>query len=99
MIRDFYLGIIKLYILSHATAAPIFGLELIRALQAHGYTLSPGTLYPLLHRLETEGYLQLRPQTVNGKVRKYYVATSKGKAAWAAARAQARDLLAETGET
>jgi DNA-binding PadR family transcriptional regulator len=98
MIRDFFLGFIKLHVLHHAIEGPIFGLDMIRELQSHGYSLSPGTLYPLLHRLEKDGYLQSAPQVVNGKVRKYYVATRKGKKALAEARTKARELLAEIGE-
>jgi DNA-binding PadR family transcriptional regulator len=98
MIRDFFLGFIRLHVLYHAAEAPVFGLELIRELQRHGYSLSPGTLYPLLHRLAKDGYLQVAPRVVNGKVRKYYSATRKGKRALAEARTKARELLAEIGE-
>jgi DNA-binding PadR family transcriptional regulator len=95
MIRDFFLGFIRLHTLYHAAQEPIFGLDLIRELESHGYTLSPGTLYPILHTLEREGYLKSERQVVNGKVRKYYIATGKGKRALAEARAKARELLDE----
>jgi DNA-binding PadR family transcriptional regulator len=98
MIRDSFPGFIKLHVLYHATEAPIFGLDMIRELQSHGHSLSPGTHYPLLHRVEKDGYLQSAPQVVNGKVRKYYVATRKGKKALAEARSKASELLAEIGE-
>ena len=35
-------------------------------LQRHGYKISAGTLYPLLHRLEKKGYLRSSEQR-NGK--------------------------------
>ena len=95
MIRDFFLGFVKLHLLYHASQKPVFGLDLIRELETHGYTLSPGTLYPVLHRLERDGYLKSEKQVVNGKVRKYYTVTAKGRAALNEARRQARELLDE----
>jgi PadR family transcriptional regulator PadR len=95
MMRDFFLGFIKIHILYHATQEPVFGLELIRELEGHGYDLSPGTLYPILHKLEEKGYLRSEKQVVEGKVRKYYTATPDGSAALEEACAKARELLDE----
>ncbi len=95
MMRDFFLGFIKIHILFHATEAPVFGLDLIRELETHGYRLSPGTLYPILHKLERQGYLQAERQVVNGKIRKYYTATARGRSALVEAYAKARELLDE----
>jgi len=78
MLRDIFQGFVKLHILYHAAHAPVFGLELIDELGRHGYRLSPGTLYPLLHSMEKEGYLVCENRIVNGKVRKYYTSTEKG---------------------
>jgi PadR family transcriptional regulator PadR len=49
---------IRLHILYHAARAPVFGLGIIEELARHGYKLSPGTLYPLLHGMERKGYLR-----------------------------------------
>lgn len=95
MVRDLFLGFIKLHILYHAAQAPVFGLDLIRELESHGYTLSPGTLYPILHTLEHAGYLTASTRVVNGKSRKYYTATSAGVAALTEATERARELLRE----
>lgn len=95
MIRDFFLGFIKIHILYHATQEPIYGLEMIRELATHGYDLSPGTLYPILHRLEEQGYLVSEKQVVEGKVRKYYTATPSGEEMLAKAYQQARELFRE----
>jgi PadR family transcriptional regulator PadR len=95
MIRDFFLGFIKIHILYHAARGPVYGLDLIRELARHGYNLSPGTLYPVLHSLERSGYLNVDRQVVNGKVRKYYTATERGKAALSEAYAKARELMDE----
>jgi len=95
MIRDFFLGFIKIHILYHAARGPVYGLDLIRELARHGYSLSPGTLYPVLHSLERSGYLNVDRQVVNGKVRKYYTATERGKTALSEAYAKARELMDE----
>ena len=47
-------------------------------LRRHGYLISSGTLYPILHSLERDGYLTRRDEVVSGKVRKYYRITEKG---------------------
>jgi DNA-binding PadR family transcriptional regulator len=95
--REFFLGFIRLHILYHASREPVFGLDLIRELARHGYSLSPGTLYPVLHRLEQDGFLQSENKVVNGKVRKYYQATNAGRQTLAEAYAKVRELVEEIG--
>ena len=56
--RDLYSGLIRLHVLHHATEEPIFGLGMLEELARHGYRISPGTLYPILHGLERKGYLR-----------------------------------------
>ena len=56
----------------------IYGVEIIKELESHGYTISPGTLYPILHEMKNDGVLKLQKIIVNGKVRKIYKLTSKG---------------------
>ena len=80
MFQDFFLGFVKIHILYHASKEPIYGAEILEELGRHGYRLSPGTLYPMLHRLEREGYLAVEKRVVGGKVRKYYTATEQGLA-------------------
>jgi len=78
MLRNFFLGFIKIHILHHASKEPVFGLWLIEELGRHGYKLSPGTLYPVLHKLEEEKLLKSYSENVSGKIRKYYRTTPKG---------------------
>ena len=96
--REFFLGFIKIHILYHAAEEPIFGVEIARELARHGYNISPGTLYPVLHRLEKEGYLESNSQLVNGKVRKYYQATDAGKRALEQSKKKIRELVTEVIE-
>lgn len=98
--REFFLGFIKIHILYHASKEPIFGVEIAKELARHGYDISPGTLYPTLHRLEKEGYLKSDSRVVRGKVRKYYQATAKGKRVLETSSKRIRELVHEVlGET
>jgi len=95
MIREFFLGFIKIHILYHASKQPIYGLWLIEELGRHGYKLGPGTLYPILHSLENRMFLNSYQQTVEGKIRKYYKITPKGKKALNEVRGRIRELVKE----
>lgn len=53
--RDLYAGLIRLHVLHHACKETIYGLAMIEELRRHGYELSAGTLYPILHGLEDKG--------------------------------------------
>ena len=96
--REFFLGFIKIHILYHASKAPIYGSEIAEELGRHGYSLSPGTLYPTLHRMAKEGYLESSSQVVGGKVRKYYAITDQGLAALDEARGKITELVDEVLE-
>jgi DNA-binding PadR family transcriptional regulator len=86
---------VRAHILHHAAQGRVFGLEMIDALARHGYTLSPGTLYPILHGLQRSGYLKASHEVVDGKLRKYYQATARGRRALAEVKAKIRELSAE----
>jgi len=96
--REFFLGFIKIHILYHASREPIFGVEIAEELARHGYSISPGTLYPTLHRLEREGYLESTTRVVNGRVRRYYRATAKGKLVLEQSKNKIRELVTEVIE-
>lgn len=93
--RDIFLSFVRVHLLHHAAEGPIYGVEMREELARHGYELSPGTLYPILHSLETAGYLTHEAQTVSGKVRKYYRATPAGRALLSRLRMQIRELVEE----
>jgi DNA-binding PadR family transcriptional regulator len=48
-------------------------------LAEHGHRISPGTLYPVLHRMQDAGLLISRQQVVHGRVRRLYRATDAGR--------------------
>ena len=93
--RDLYAGLIRLHILHHAVEEPIFGLGMVEELARHGYRISPGTLYPLLHGLEDKGYLRVSEERNGKSMRKVYKATPLGKKALAAAKNKIRELFGE----
>ena len=98
MIRDFFLGFVKIHVLHHAAYEPIYGRAMIAELARHGYDLSPGTLYPLLHSLEEQGYLVQTTRVVEGRVRKYYAITDQGRTALQEAKRQILELVREVLE-
>jgi PadR family transcriptional regulator, regulatory protein PadR len=80
--RELYSGLIRLHVLHHAVEEPIFGLGMIEELGRHGYKVSPGMFYPLLHSMEKKGLLRSRPgRTLND--RRVYRATAEGRKALA----------------
>ena len=93
-----YSGLIRLHILHHAAKDPIFGLGIIDELARHGYRLSPGTLYPILHGLERDGYLRSAEQRKGRIRRRLYRTTSKGTQFLRDARGKVRELFAELVE-
>lgn len=95
MIRDIYLGFMKVHILYHASKDPIYGVWMMRELESHGYAVSPGTLYPVLNSMEKEGFLSQYKVVVDGKVRKYYKITEKGENMLEEARKKIRELSEE----
>jgi len=95
VLKDFFLGFVKIHILYHASKEPICGVEIRKELERHGYSLSPGTLYPTLHRLANDGYLTVEHWVVDGKVRKYYAVTGRGVAILDDARGKIRELVDE----
>jgi PadR family transcriptional regulator PadR len=93
--RDLYSGLIRLHVMHHASEEPIFGLGMMEELGRHGYRISPGSLYPLLHGLEKKGYLTSREQRNGKSLRKVYRLTPLGKKALKAARSKVLELLRE----
>lgn len=97
-IRKFFLGFIRIHVLYHASKEPVYGLWLIEELAHHGYKLSPGTLYPVLHALEAEGHLKSKREIHGGKIRKYYRITTKGTRMLAESKERIRALVKEVME-
>ena len=93
--RKFFLGFIRIHILYHASKEEIYGVQMIDKLKNHGYQVSPGTMYPILHSLENEGFLKSRKENVRGKIRKYYKITSEGEKILQESRNKINELIYE----
>jgi DNA-binding PadR family transcriptional regulator len=90
-------GLIRLHILHHAAKDEFYGQWMIHELARHGYALSPGTLYPMLHQLERSGYLRSRDERLGRTYRRIYRATALGKEANKLAKIQVRELTGGRG--
>ncbi len=96
--RYLYAGLIRLHVLHHAVEGPVYGLAMIEELGRHGYKLSAGTLYPILHGLEERGYLASTEERSGSVARRVYRAPELGVEALAAAKARVRELFGELFE-
>jgi DNA-binding PadR family transcriptional regulator len=68
---------------------------MISELKRHGYNISPGTLYPLLHKMEKENLLAKRVEIVEGKKRIYYSITRQGENLLKELRGKVKELFHE----
>ena len=96
--RKLFLGFIQIHILYHAKKKPFYGAWMIEELKEHGYEISAGTLYPILHNLEKNAVLKVEEKNVEGKIRKYYSITQLGEDVLKEAKAKAYELFKEIKE-
>jgi len=93
--RTLYSGLIRLHILHHAAEKPVYGIWIAGELGRHGYQLSAGTLYPILHQLERKGYLRSREERTGKSARRVYGITPLGRKALRTARRRVQELFGE----
>jgi DNA-binding PadR family transcriptional regulator len=96
--KDLHSGLIRLHIIHHACEEPIFGLNIMEELTRHGYKLSAGTLYPMLHGMEKAGYLKSETQYSDGRKRRVYRATKEGHKALRLSKVKVKELFEELFE-
>jgi DNA-binding PadR family transcriptional regulator len=101
--REILLGFWKVHILHHAAEGPLYGQWVIRELRRHGYEISPGTLYPLLQRMERHGWLRREARKGTGPhARKNYLLTREGRRVLGLVRKRVeemhREVVRRTGE-
>ena len=95
IIREFLFGFIKIHVLYHSEKKAICGVDMMKELRRHGYSVGPGTIYPILHRMKTSGYLVTERKVQDGKVRIYYSATDRGRLALKLTKPKIRELVSE----
>ena len=97
LVREIFLSLWKVHILHHAGEGPVVGQWMLQELRQHGYDVSPGTLYPLLRRLERRGWLRGESNGKGLRARRDYYLTRTGRAALALIRKQIDELIRELG--
>ena len=96
--REILLSFWKVHILHHAAEAPLVGLWMLKELGRHGYDVSPGTLYPVLRRMEARGWLRCHADRRGGKrARREYTLTRRGRRVLDLVREYVRELGEEVG--
>ena len=79
--KELLTGSTSLLVLSVLSGNDLYGYRIIRELEIrseNAFEMSEGTLYPILHALEKEKFLESYWQEVDGRNRKYYHITKKG---------------------
>lgn len=93
--QDLLFGFIRLHVLHHAAQGDLHGLWMIDELAHHGYKVSAGTLYPMLHTMEKKGYLVSRTERAGRTQRRIYNATPYGIEALRVAKEKVGELFRE----
>lgn len=104
--REFLTGTVGVLILSLLSERAMYGYEILREAErrsARQFQMKEGTLYPALHAMERAGFLKAEWRVGdNGRARKYYALTAKGRRQaaskrrqWDAISAAMRSILGE----
>lgn len=94
--REVFLALWKIHILHHAAKYEIVGRWMLAELREHGYDVSPGTLYPMLRRMERHGWLEAFPTADAGpKAARPYRITPYGLEILQRIRLQLAELKSE----
>jgi DNA-binding PadR family transcriptional regulator len=78
LIQELRRGTLTIAVLSQLSE-PKYGYSLVTILNEKGIAVEPGTLYPLLRRLEKQELLESRWDTNESRPRKYYLLSKTGK--------------------
>ncbi|MFC5288423.1 PadR family transcriptional regulator [Actinokineospora guangxiensis] len=97
VLREFHTGALRLRVLHHAAQSPIHGAALAEELATRGHRVSPGTLYPLLHRMQEAGLLKSATTAEAGRRLRRYRTTKRGKRLLEACLPVVTDLARDLG--
>jgi PadR family transcriptional regulator PadR len=96
--REFLTGTVGVLLLSLLAERPMYAYEMLRETErrsAGTFHLKEGTLYPALHQMERAGLLKaVWRDSSNGRPRKYYALTAKGRRQSASKQRQWRAVIA-----
>jgi len=97
--REIFQSFWKIHVLHHAAAGPVYGQWMLHELREHGYEVSPGTLFPMLARLEKRGWLRSERDPNGGaRARRDYYLTEKGHEVLRTVLHQLRELVDEVAD-
>src|SRR5947207_3395642 len=97
---DFLNGVPELVILRLLEDQSTYGYELVQRIRASSgeqLAFGEGCVYPILHRLEDQGYLTSKRENVGGRSRVVYRVSRQGKARLAHATAEWQRVVAAVG--
>jgi len=77
LLQELRRGTLIISVLSQLSE-PQYGYSLVARLESKGIAIDPGTLYPLLRRLEKQGLLESQWDTQETRPRKYYLLSALG---------------------
>ncbi|GAA2969025.1 PadR family transcriptional regulator [Actinokineospora diospyrosa] len=95
VVREFANGALRLRVLRYAANEEVHGAWLTEELALRGHRVSPGMLYPLLHRLQEAGLLKSRIEVVDGRRVRRYRTTKRGKKVLTDCKAVLAELAAD----
>jgi len=98
---DFLNGVPEMLLLSLLARRPMYGYELVQQIrESTGGSLEfgEGCVYPILHRLEADGLLDAKRQSVGGRSRVVYRVTAQGSKRLAGSTAQWRKVVEAVGQ-
>jgi len=94
--REILLSFWNVHVLHHAAEGEVIGQWMLKELAHHGYEVSPGTLYPLLKRMQKNGWLTSTADPARGpKGPRAYTITEEGRAVLKIVRKQLQELGVE----
>jgi PadR family transcriptional regulator, regulatory protein PadR len=93
--REILLAFWKVHILHHAAESPVYGQWILEELRRHGYSVSPGTIYPLLKRMHNLGWLRALASSGG---RQEYRLSARGRLVLRTLRGHIRELREEVGD-
>ncbi|MDF3821187.1 helix-turn-helix transcriptional regulator [Leptospira sp. 96542] len=79
----------------HCLFGEVYGAWMIEELKEHGYSISPGAIYPVFKSLESNGLLISRDEQIGKTKRRYYKITIKGKKELKDAKIKLKELIGE----
>src|SRR3954468_5365582 len=96
--QELLAGFVRMHILHHAAKDGLYGQWMIEELAHHGYKISAGTLYPMLHGMERKGYLKSLKKRDGKTYRRFYRVTPLGRKALTLVRTRLNELLDEVSK-